>query len=210
VALKPYQTLTGPLMAMRPEADDWGAVVEELKNIWLDSYPAQVLGTWNRETQQGARVASDIVRVNLNEFGNLKKDGIAYYFDAAAERLVGAWVVSQGRNPVSRKGEPDARLKGHPLENSSLYDRGHTIAHTLGGGSDINIVSQHSGVNRSGGRNAPTGFRTLERIAVDTPGSFYFVHWLYRGATGGQQVPTGVEQGLLMPRQPPVVYRFVN
>ncbi len=208
--LEPYQTLTKSLTAMQPGGDDWSGVVEVLESIWRESYPVKVLGAWDQKNQRGTRMAPSLFRINLNEFGNLKKDGITYVFDVAAERLVGAWVVSQGKNPVSRKGKPDERLKGHPLENSSLHDRGHTIAHTLGGGSDINIVSQNSTINRSGGRNAATGFRTLERIAVDTPGSLYFVHWLYHGASGGEQIPTGVEQGLLIPGQPPVVYRFIN
>ncbi|SFF84374.1 hypothetical protein SAMN05518801_102145 [Novosphingobium sp. CF614] len=208
--LEPYQILTNSLMAMRPGSDDWGGVLHELEAIWRQRYPKRSLDSWNPATRTGKRAASDLVWVSLNEFGMLDKHGIAYLFDIVGERLVGAYMVSQGKNPVSRKGEPDDRLKGHPLHDSSLFDRGHTIAHTLGGGCDINVVAQNSTVNRSGRRSMATGFRTLERRAVETPGSLYFVHWLYTGATGGEQVPTGVEQGLLLPRQAPEVYRFDN
>ena len=208
--LEPYQLLTKPLMAMKPGSNDWNAILNALEAIWRERYPSEVLGSWDPALRTGKRVSPNLVWIDLDEFGMLNENGIAYLFDIAAQRLIGAHVVSQGKNAVSREGEPDERLKGHPLHNSSLYDRGHSIAHTLGGGCDINIVPQNSTINRSGRRSVPTGFRTLERRAVETPGSLYFVHWLYDGATGGEQVPTGVEQGLLLPRQAPEVYRFLN
>lgn len=206
--LEPYENLTRSLQRMQ-DGDSWDGVLTALERIWRARYPSLVLGNWNAQTKSGQRVPPTLRWVSLDEFGMLKDDRIGYFFDIAAERLVGAYVVSHGKNDSSRE-ESDKRLAGHPLNDSSLFDRGHTIAHTLGGGCDINIVPQNSRVNRSGRRDVPTGFRTLERRAVETPGSLYFVHWLYAGATGGEQVPTGVEQGLLLPRQAPEVYRFEN
>ena len=208
--LLPYQTLTTPLMAMLPGTTDWRHVLDELEAIWRRRYPSHVLGAWDATKKAGKQVGPDLVWVRQNQFGMLDENGIDYLFDVAAERLVGAYMVSRGKNEVSRHGEPDARLKGHPLHDASRFDRGHTIAHTLGGGCDINIVPQNSRMNRSGGRIAATGFRTLERRAVETPGSLYFVYWLYGAATGGGQVPSGVVQGLLLPRQTPEVYHFRN
>ncbi|MFC0204996.1 DNA/RNA non-specific endonuclease [Novosphingobium soli] len=210
MTLIPYQILTKSLMAMSPGSDRWGRVVRRLESIWTSPYPEMVVGSWDPKTATGQQVPSKLVWVRLDEFDMLDRRGIRYLFDIAAERLVAAYVISQGKNAVTRKGEPDDRLAGHPLHNSLLFDRGHTIAHTLGGGADINIVPQNSKVNRSGRKDLPTGFRTLERRAVETPGSLYFVRWLYNGATGGQQVPTSVEQGLLLPMRAPEVYTFAN
>lgn len=48
------------------------------------------------------------------------------------------------------------------------YHRGHAIAHTLGGGTDINLFSQRGMLNIG-------EFRRLERAAVADPNALYLV-----------------------------------
>ena len=115
--------------------------------------------------------------------------GFSYLFDVAAERLVAAWGLSRGKNHESRA-VIATRMKGHPLGNSGRYHRGHAIAHTLGGRTDINLVPQLGKIN-----SGP--FRALERKAVSHPGALYFTYWRY--GRGVSQVPVAVEQGLLCP-----------
>jgi DNA/RNA non-specific endonuclease len=115
--------------------------------------------------------------------------GFSYLFDISTDRLVAAWGISQGKSTVPRK-DIATRMRGHPLSNGGTYHRGHAIPHTLGGSTDINLVPQLGKIN-----SGP--FQALERQAVSTPGALYFTYWLY--GPGDDQVPIGVEQGLLSP-----------
>ncbi|MGU7773724.1 DNA/RNA non-specific endonuclease [Burkholderia sp. MR1-5-21] len=124
--------------------------------------------------------------------------GFSYLFDVAAERLVAAWGISRGRNHESRA-VIATRMKGHPLNNSGRYHRGHAIAHTLGGRTDINLVPQLGKIN-----SGP--FRALEARAVSSAGALYFTYWRY--GVGNSQVPIGVEQGLLCPGEPACVFEL--
>ena len=132
---------------------------------------------------------TDIVETTVAEFSCL--------FDIADERLIAAWGISKGRHG----GATDAsRMAGHPLSAGSLYHRGHAIPHTLGGPTDINLVPQLGRVNIG-------PFRSLEKKAVATPGSFYFTYW---GYSLPGQTPTGVDQGLLIAGQTPQITHHGN
>src|SRR5215510_1406872 len=100
--------------------------------------------------------------------------GFSYLFDIAAGRLLAA---------------------------AAGYHRGHAIAHTLGGPTDINLVPQLGSVNVG-------PFRELERQAVATPGALYFTYWRYADRTN--QTPTGVEQGLIVAGRVPDIRRHGN
>ena len=124
----------------------------------------------------------------------------SYLFDVNAARLIAAWGVSTGRSDEERD---TGRQRDHPMSAGALYHRGHAIPHRFGGGMDINIVPQLGSVNIG-------SFRPLENKAVATPGSLYFTHWTYRGAIGRGQTPTGVNQGLLVAGQPPLIRHHGN
>jgi len=149
---------------------DWIRVSDYLIGVWLDAY------AWDGSAQ--------VVKLGTG--------GFQYLFDLDAGRLIAAWGVSRGRHDGARD---KARMAGHPLSDGPSYHRGHAIPHTLGGGTDINLVPQLGAVNIG-------PFRALERQAVATPGAFYFTFWDYR-LSGGSQRPSGVDQGLLIPGQPP-------
>ncbi|WP_028219253.1 DNA/RNA non-specific endonuclease [Paraburkholderia oxyphila] len=139
--------------------------------------------------------ASNAPRCELLETSDA---GFSYLFDVTAERLVAAWGISRGKNQESRA-VIATRMKGHPLNNSGRYHRGHAIAHTLGGRTDINLVPQLGKIN-----SGP--FRALEAKAVSCPGALYFTYWRY--SVGDGQVPIGVEQGLLCPGEPACAFEL--
>lgn len=125
-------------------------------------------------------------------------DGFSYLFDLNEERLIAAWGISRGRNT----GKRDAtRMAGHPQSAGTQYHRGHAIAHSLGGGADINLVPQLGSVNIG-------AFRALEREAIDTLGALYFTYWTY--APSNSQKPIGVQQGLLVPGRPAKLREHAN
>src|SRR5215469_1927558 len=150
-------------------------VVPYLVDVWLSDY---------------ARSASTTGIVETRDFN------FSYLFDGNAERLVAAWGVSRGHHAGARD---KSRMAQHPLSAGPLYHRGHAIPHTLGGGTDINLVPQLGRINVG-------PFRPLEKQAVASPGSLYFTYWSYYGAAparGGYpgQTPTGVDQGHLIAGQ---------
>ena len=159
-------------------------VINYLADTWLDDYA-------------GTSTNTQIVEVTLAPF--------SYLFDIAAQRLIAAWGISAGRAAHLRD---KSRMAGHPLSAGTLYHRGHAIPHTLGGGTDINLVGQLGRINVG-------PFRPLERQAVATPGAFYFTYWDYAGAAPTvaghpSQLPTAVDQGLLVAGQAPSIIRHTN
>ena len=92
-------------------------------------------------------------------------------------------------------------MRGAPRTGGDPSHRGHAIARSLGGGTDLNLVPQLGRVNVG-------EFRTLERRAVASPGALYFTRWLYGDGMVvahrstervPTQIPDAVQQGLLVP-----------
>jgi hypothetical protein len=148
-----------------------------------------VVGEWLAEYDRSTR-SSDVVTVTLDAF--------SYLFDVENERLIAAWGVSGGRHGGARA---KSRMAGHPKAGGNLYHRGHAIPHTLGGGTDINLVPQLGRINIG-------PFRAMEKRAVKTPGALYFTYWAYRKRN--DQIPFRVEQGFLQPGHPAEIRRHAN
>jgi DNA/RNA non-specific endonuclease len=88
---------------------------------------------------------------------------LTYLFDINAARVVGVW----GRAVSTMAPRPATRMRGFPLPPSDgQLVRGHLVAHAIGGGTDINLISQSARLNVSG------AWRRLERLAQSNPGAF--------------------------------------
>jgi hypothetical protein len=174
-----YGRIVEVVTNMPAGSTDWRETIALLTDIWVDDY---------------CRIAprADLVETETGDF--------SYLFDLAAERLVAAWGQSRGRSDELRD---KGRMAGHPLSAGDLYHRGHAIPHTLGGGTDINLVAQLGRINIG-------PFRPLEKQAVATPGSLYFTYWTYLGSGPHGQTPTGVDQGLLIAGEPPDIRHHGN
>jgi len=155
----------------------WDKIVAYLTKVWLAEYLS-------------GSTSKDIVLTTAHNF--------AYLFDITEQRLIAAFGVSRGKHLGPR---PASRMAGHPRGAGPGYHRGHAIAHTLGGGTDINLVPQFGAVNIG-------SFRVLEKRAVAKPGSFYFSYWSY--SPDGGQLPRGVDQGLLVPGAKATVLTHLN
>jgi hypothetical protein len=123
------------------------------------------------------------------EFVEVTESSFTYIFDLTDERLVLASGISRGAQTHIRDRN---RMRGHPVRQGGEYHRGHSIAHQLGGGLDINLVDQRGNVNIG-------SFRRLENEAVASPGAFYFCNWFY--GPGRNQTPSSVRQGLIRVRR---------
>ena len=182
-----YGRLQLLMRSVSPSASEDGfvrSIVPYLVEVWLDDY---------------AKSAStmDVVETTTSEF--------SFLFDIEAGRLIAAWGISRGKHVGARD---KSRMAGHPNSAGPRYHRGHAIPHTLGGTTDINLVPQLGNINIG-------PFRLLEKRAVATPGSLYFTYWTYLGAAPTQdghpgQTPTGVDQGLLIAGNPPMIHSHSN
>jgi hypothetical protein len=127
-------------------------------------------------------------RAGRTEFVEVTEGDFSYIFDLVHDRLVLASGTSQGEKRHVRDRN---RMRHHPVRQGGGYHRGHSIAHQLGGGLDINLVNQRGKLNVG-------KFRVLEKQAVASRGAFYFCNWIY--PPGDSQTPRQVRQGLIRVR----------
>jgi hypothetical protein len=176
----------GRLAATRPvEESGWDAFVRELLvPVWLDAY--EVMTPWPTEVLE------------------IAQGDLTYLFDApsleersapdASDRVVAAW----GRSCASGGTRDRARLGGF-LPGSDRWshagrDRGHLVAHALGGGLDLNLIPQARDLNR-GSSLRGRRWREMERRAAARTGTPLFVRPIY-GSPSWE--PDELEYGLLV------------
>lgn len=127
---------------------------------------------WAAEYQ--AQTGNTLVDVQLGSF--------TYTFDIAAGRAV--CVVGQSAAPLAAR--DNSRQRGHPAPEKGDH-KGHLIAHSMGGQMDINIVAQNAALNLS------KGWREIETIAAQNPGTAVALHLVYEGDSDR---PSAIEYGL--------------
>ncbi len=128
---------------------------------------------------------AEVVLVDLDDSGT----SFNYLFDIDLQRVIVAFGV-----PIYAKHKRDAgRMAGHPLGAGEGYHRGHLMAHSIGGGADINLVPQLGKLNIG-------EFRVIERkvrdLAKEGEQCLYFVRPLYANR---KQVPSRLEQCVITP-----------
>jgi hypothetical protein len=149
-----------------------GEIAEILEPMWCDEY-------YDSDPQ------AELFSVNLSDCGT----AFNYIFDLRLQRVV----VSYGIPVFATHKRDAARMAGHPLEAGKGLHRGHLMAHSIGGGTDINLVPQLGKLNIG-------DFRRLERLvrdkALENHRCLYFVRCLYRGDS---QRPWKFEQVVISP-----------
>jgi hypothetical protein len=160
---------------------------------WPQLFGTEILPKWCMSYRSATATLPQIVEVALDGFVNL--------FDIGSQRLIGVYGLSQGRHAGARDA---SRMAGHPQSAGPGYHRGHAIAHTLGGGTDINLFSQRGKLNIG-------EFRRLERAAVADRNALYFVRVIYLKGNSSQ-LPDWIEQGLFPSTDPtnPQTRQFKN
>lgn len=171
-----YQALASWIQSIEPQ---------RLDRFFERELPSQLADIWCRAYALDC-TDSEIVSVTLDTF--------SYLFDVRQQRNIAAYGIMGGRNRIARD---HARMAGYPKAEGPAFHRGHMIPHSGGGGTDINLFIQRGDVNIG-------VFRSLERLAVGRPGSFYFVHLRYPPGLSVQR-PSVVEQGLVLKASPAVL-----
>jgi hypothetical protein len=145
---------------------------ERLVELWCGDYYA-------------TNPKAELVTVDLSDAGTT----FTYVFDIHLGRAIAAFGVPA----FARHARDASRMAGHPLSAGTAFHRGHLMAHSIGGGADINLVPQLGKLNVG-------EFRKLERqvreLARQGQRCFYFVRTTYKGSS---QTPAGFEQGVILP-----------
>jgi DNA/RNA non-specific endonuclease len=163
---------------------------------WQLDYRALVARNWPDDTAIGKAVTAlwvahycDLTRWEP-EIVEIALASLTYLFDLAPssgpaphdadDRVVGVW----GRLAKPRAARNRSRQAGFIPEparwSEAGYDRGHFVAHSLGGGMEINFFPQAKDLNR-GSSERGRRWRALERHAASADEALIFVRPLYDG-----------------------------
>lgn len=129
--------------------------------------------------------------------------------DSAEDRLVAV----HGRSRPPKTTRRDVLMRRFPLgpaealgSGAEAFDRGHFIAHSIGGRYDVNLFPQQRALNR-GWSATGRRFRTMESYCRKHPGTYCFARPLYAGLSAH---PVVVEFGVLRQDRFLWVDRFDN
>jgi hypothetical protein len=174
---------------------------EQLPVAWRNSYVATV------------RHPTNIVRLKFRTFeyicdlySELEATGEVPYDQTIQNRVVAVL----GTSARAEEGRDAVRIREWDRPTDELLgterDRGHFMAHCIGGGLDVNVFSQERRLNRGW---SPQGkiYRQMEAYCYEQPGTFCFSRPVY---ADGSSVPCWLEFGLLKADQTLWVEVFDN
>jgi len=128
-------------------------------------------------------------------------------FDQTSEDRVIAVLGTSAREEERRDSSRIRRWVGPTDELLGAYrDKGHFMAHCIGGGLDVNLFSQERRLNRGWSPQGKT-YRQMETYCYEQPGTFCFSRPIY---VDGSSVPRWLEFGLLKTDQTLWVEIFEN
>ena len=130
--------------------------------------------------------STDYKRETGNQLFDIELGACIYTFDTAAARLV----CVRGHSITPAEPRDASRQKGHPRAPKG-DQKGHLIAHSMGGGLDINLVNQSAKVNLG------KRWRDIERLAAKNPGTAIAVHMIYEDESDR---PSAFEYGYNHPK----------
>ena len=111
------------------------------------------------------------------------------------DRLVAAHCFSKTVEKKRDKSRARSSHKGamvNPM-NGVLYDKGHALAHSIGGGLDVNLFPQLAEINRGRSEKGKL-FRAMEQFSSSNPGTFTYIRLFYNDETW---FPNSFEYGVM-------------
>jgi len=170
----------------------------------LEALQRALLDRWESEYRAATPGCSDLLTVTFTDPAT-PTAFIRTHFDVhwkdntLDDRVVAVWGVSRREAASTRDKARMAGFLGGGNWSASYpgRDRGHFFAHTMGGGTDINLFPQLASVNRGG------KWRQLENFAADNPGTFCFIRPIYGSRSW---VPSKLEYGQF--DLPPKPFKF--
>jgi hypothetical protein len=158
-------------------------LADELPQAWLARYQRMCTGPTN---------VLIVTAMGFDYLFDYSADLIARGELSASPGREDRLVAAFGRSRRAAGSRPASRIAGFP-GSDARGDRGHFLAHASGGGADINLFHQDTGLNRGW---SPQGkrYRAMERYCATHPGTFCFSRPVYTDETAR---PTELEFGVL-------------
>lgn len=127
--------------------------------------------------------------------------GFIYLFDQASantsdvdDRLVAAYGRSIAKHKRNQNRQREFLGGGLDIPGKGIFDKGHVIACSIGGGLDVNLVPLNPKLNQ--GQSGPgKAYRRMESYAEKYPSTFVFSRLIY---SDDSWVPSSIEYGMLM------------
>lgn len=173
----------------------------------------RLLSKWREQYVRTAVHQTNIVRFRFRTFqyifdhySELEATGEVPFNQTIQDRVVAVFGTSARAEEIRDAG----RLRGWLGPTDELVgadrDKGHFMAHCIGGGLDVNVFSQERRLNRGW---SPQGkiYRQMETYCYEQPGTFCFSRPIY---VDGSSVPRWLEFGLLKTDQTLWVEVFDN
>lgn len=191
------------LAAARAESETNAALIlrEQLLFKWRDLYVATVAHVTNI-----VRFQFRTFEYIFDHYSGLEATGEVPYNQTIEDRVVGVL----GTSARAEEMRDASRVRGWVGPTEELLgterDKGHFMAHCIGGGLDVNVFSQERRLNRGW---SPQGriYRQMETYCYEQPGTFCFSRPVY---ADGSSVPRWLEFGLLKADQTLWVEVFDN
>ncbi len=170
------------------------------------AFAEAVVAEWVRDYRRSTRGDREIVEVDgANGFTYVYDSTLNPPLDEADNRVIGAW----GRATPAPQPRDKSRMRGYPSpqrQHKTKVDRGHLIAHAIGGEYDMNLIPQDADLNQ-GKCGGDRRWRQLERYCQGHPGTLLFVSALYEDITDH---PAELEYVILLEDGSLRAERFVN
>ena len=195
-----YEALLSTALA-EGETNVASVLREQLLFKWRDLYVATVTHVTNI-----VRFQFRTFEYIFDHYSQLEATGEVPYDQTIQDRVVGVL----GRSARAEEMRDASRIRGWagPTEEflGTERDKGHFMAHCIGGGLDVNVFSQERRLNRGW---SPQGriYRQMETYCYQQPGTFCFSRPIY---ADGSSVPRWLEFGLLKTDQTLWVEVFDN
>lgn len=128
--------------------------------------------------------------------------GFTFLYDQAAANASGVddrLVAAYGWPTANAHKKDENRMRGFlgggvDIPGKGKFDKGHVLAHAMGGGLDVNLFPQKPELNR-GRSEAGRVYRRMEKYVAAHGGTFFFSRLIYSDSSW---VPSSLEYGVLM------------
>jgi hypothetical protein len=168
---------------------------------------------WQQVYMATTSHAANIVRVERGTFeyfcdsySGLEALGEVACDQRVRDRVIGVLGISGPMRRRRRGSFPNGWLELPEELDGSNRDKGHFVAHSIGGGLDVNVFSQNRYLNRGVSEQGKI-YRQMEKYCYENPGTFCFSHPVYADTTS---IPRWLEFGLIREDGNPWIEVFEN